>query len=471
MGKSTKIVSLVLIFILLFSAATLTACKKNMVEVLDESYSDESSDDTYIDITDESSADDDISANLFFMPLSNDTYGVTAGNSRYLEEIVIPAKYNGKPVTAILENAFNGAQNLKKITVPDSITSVGDNAFTNCNSLEFNEYENALYIGNENNPYLILVKAKNITVTKCTVSDNAVAICDNAFKDCTDLNTLTIPNNVKSIGSYAFYKCSLLGSVNIPEGVSVIGMQTFHGCSKLSKIHIPASVKNIKDRAFSKCTALSEVTFSSNSELTGIANSAFNECKALKSITIPKNVTHIGDDKAQNNEGVFNGCSALETVNFEQGSKLETLGNYTFVGCEKLSSVSLPSSLTYLGHTSFTGTAITSISIPNGITNIGKETFWGCQNLKSVTFGSNLEKISEKAFGGCISLNNVTIPASVTTISKTAFDSDCLSLTFFVFEDTTNWYNLKESTPIDAASFEDVALIIDYISYSGIGKP
>ena len=299
MGKSTKILSFILVFILILTSAFLFSCEKptNTTEAQDTSvssnyiikteikdgciwvtYSNDPQNPVNIGSVSASSANSAESF-LTFMPLSDGTYGVTAGNSRYLDTIVIPETHNGKAVTTILENAFNGAINLKSITIPNSITTVGDHAFENCGKLEYYEQDNALYLGNPENNTLILVKAKDTLITRCVVSEKAIAICDNAFNGCYELSSLEIPDSIKNIGAYAFKDCTMLGTVKIPDGVAYIGAETFKGCANLRKMSIPASVASIGKSAFANCISLSEVTFAEGSALNGIANETFSGCK------------------------------------------------------------------------------------------------------------------------------------------------------------------------------------------------
>lgn len=495
MKGTTKILSLVLVFVFLFSATFLISCEKpsnqdstseatdlpvaNYIiktEIKDGciwvTYSNDPTNPVNIGALGVDGATKSESS-LTYMPLANGTYGVTAGNARYLEEITIPETYNGKPVTAILENAFNGATNLKKITIPASITSVGNNAFFNCGNLEYNERDNALYLGNAENPYLILVKAKNSAIPRCNVSEKTVAICDNAFYGCSELTAISIPDNVISIGSHAFYGCALLTSINFPEGTTAIDTETFYGCVNLKKITVPASVVTIGESAFEKCSALTEVTFASNSALKGIENSAFNECKSLKSITIPASVTYIGNNKAsQAKNGVFYDCTALESIAFEKDSKLAEIGNFAFASCAALSTVEIPASVTILGHSSFRNSGLTAITLPASITIVADNTFYSCKKLETVTFGNALTKIGYQAFAACSVLNNVTIPESTKYIALAAFDDKCSKLTSVTIESPNGWYDLSTMQLVDAEAFSDPATTANKLinSISGFSK-
>lgn len=442
MKKTTKILSFVLVFVLLLSATFLTSCKKRAAS--DDPTPETATNyiiktevkDGCIWVTYSSDPETPVNvgalgfggntasdASLDYLPLPNGTYGVMVGNAKYLEEISIPETYNGKPVTAILDNAFDGAINLKSITIPDSITIVGDNAFNNCGKLSFTEYESALYLGNKNNPYIVLVKAKDASITSCTVTDKTKAICSNAFYGCSNLLAITIPNNVTNIGAGAFYGCSSLSQINIPEGVDAIGAETFYGCSSLKSVTIPASALTVGTSAFFGCSALETVTFATGSILTDISNAAFSGCSSLKTLEIPKNVVSIGDNKTTTNKtGVFYGCEALTTVTFADGSALKSIGSFAFDNCKSLVNIVLPQGLTVLGHSAFRNSALKEIVIPAGVTQIDQETFYNCDALTTVTIGAGVTKIGHKAFSNCTALASIVIPANVKVIESYAFE-------------------------------------------------
>ena len=143
---------------------------------------------------------------LVYYPKDDGTYAVAAGTTKYLSDIVIPASYQGKPVTEIAEYGFE-QHNLKSITIPDSVTSIGSYAFYDCDAL-----------------------------TSVTIGNSVTSIGGWAFMDCSSLASVTIGNSVTSIGGYAFSGCSSLTSVTIPDSVTSIGDWAFSGCSSLTSV-------------------------------------------------------------------------------------------------------------------------------------------------------------------------------------------------------------------------------------------
>ena len=216
-------------------------------------------------------------------------------------------------VTSIDDMAFRFCGKLTNITIPDSVTSIGDDIFEFCSSLNYNEYGNAYYLGNANNPYLILIDTKYTTIYDCNINSNTKFIYSNAFLNCSNLTTITIPDGVTSIGGSAFRDCSKLASITIPDSVTSIDGSAFYGCSALTSIAIPDSVTLIDNSTFYECTNLTSITIPDG--VTSINAYAFAYCSALTSIAIPDSVTSI-DGSA------FYNCSKLTSINFN-GTKAE----------------------------------------------------------------------------------------------------------------------------------------------------
>ena len=186
--------------------------------------------------------------------------------------------YSVKEGTRIIcNNAFAGCS-LSNIAIPDSVTAIGDSAFSGCSSL-----------------------------SNIVIPDSVTAIGDFAFSDCSSLPNIVIPNSVTRIGDYAFSFCSSLPNIVIPNSVTSIGDYAFEYCSSLSNIVIPDSVTDIGDYAFEYCSSLPNIVIPNS--VTAIGDFAFSGCSSLSNIVIPDSVTAIG-------YGAFWGCSL--SYDFEQ---------------------------------------------------------------------------------------------------------------------------------------------------------
>ena len=228
----------------------------------------------------------------------------------------------------IYTSAFEGCTDLASVTVPDSVTSIDSSAFSGCKSLARNEYDNAYYLGNATNPYLVLIKAKSTSIASCSINANAKFIYTSAFEGCTALTSVTIPDSVTSIGSNAFRDCTGLNSITIPEGVASIGNRAFCGCNGVTDIAIPDSVTSIGDGAFEGCTGLTGIAIPDS--ITSIGNYVFSSCQGLTDIAIPAGVTSIGD-------GAFEGCTALTGITIP--NSVIRIGISAFEGCTSLTDV------------------------------------------------------------------------------------------------------------------------------------
>ena len=208
---------------------------------------------------DSATATDENPLGLTFFLKDDGTYAVEIGQAKYLSKIEIPATYKGKAVTEVGVFGKGGGLGvansvLKEIAIPNSVTTIGNSAFSGCTAL-----------------------------TSITIPDSVTSIGDDAFRDCTALTSVTIPDSVTSIGGYAFQYCSSLTSITIPDSVTSIGNHAFFNCSSLTSVTIGDSVTSIGEWAFAYCDSLTSVTIPDS--VTSIGGSAFYNCRSLTSVT------------------------------------------------------------------------------------------------------------------------------------------------------------------------------------------
>ena len=295
-----------------------------------------------------------------------------------------------------------------KVVIPAEIeglpvTSIGDEAFSECSDLE-----------------------------SVTIPDGVTSIGDDAFFYCENLRSITIPESVTSIGNDAFGGTSWLaekrkenplviinnilidatckGDVIIPDGVTTIGDGAFHDCWDLTSITIPDSVTSIGMWAFAYCSGLTEITIPDS--VTSIGNWAFAYCSGLTEITIPDSVTSMG-------EYAFCNCSGLTSITIP--GSVKSIGNYAFIKCSGLTSITIANGITNIGSNAFENCShLTSITVPDSVTSIGYEAFAGCSDLTEISILNPNCKISNYA----ATISNTFVTASDCSFDGTIYGYD-----------------------------------------------
>ncbi len=164
-------------------------------------------------------------------------------------------------VTSIGDGAFKDCKKLTSVSIPSTITSVGENAFSGCSDLSYNQFDNAYYIGNSSQPYLVLMEAKSQEISSCNIHASTKILYQGAFYACTDLKSIVIPDKVVAVGGNVFSSCYSLTSIVLPQSLTQIGYFAFNSCDSLQAITIPANVNSIGICAFQHCYSLESITF------------------------------------------------------------------------------------------------------------------------------------------------------------------------------------------------------------------
>lgn len=259
-------------------------------------------------------------------------------------------------VTSISDNAFIGS-GIEAVVITSGVTSIGFGAFSGCVGLSSITVDvNNVVYDSRNNCNAIIISSTNELIVGCQ-------------------NTI-IPNTVTGIGLAAFMGCTMLKNINIPDSVTSINDSSFYGCNGLQSISIGSGLTSIGERAFYHCSSLSSITVDSN-------NAVY--------------------DSRDN-------CNAI----------IETSTNTLLYGSNN---TIIPDTVTSISDNAFIGRSeLSSIEIPNSIVNIGDGAFSGCVGLESVIIGNGLTELSSYAFADCSNNTlSITIPNTVITIGQNAF--------------------------------------------------
>ena len=334
-----------------------------------------------------------------------------------IDSIIIP-----NSVTSIGGHVF-GHTSLSYITIPNSVTNIGENAFDGCTFTRNNFINNSSLNAEEN-------KYWGATIYE----ENGLCIVDSVVVDCLEsVTSVIIPDTIIAIGDDAFDGCSSLTSIIIPNGVTTIGEFAFGECSSLKSITIPKSVTNIGIVAFAFCSSLTNMTV----EVGNTIYDSRNNCNAI--IETATNTLVVG-------------CQNTVIPN-----SITNIGEYAFLYCDSLKSISIPHSVTALGGEAFAGChSLTSLTIPNSVTTIGYGAFFDCSSIVSVALPNSITSIDEGLFGLCSSLTSITIPNSVTSIESYAFE-DCYSLSSVIIGNSVT--NIKRKAFIDCSSLDTITCL------------
>ena len=364
-------------------------------------------------------------------------------NMKALEEITI-----GEDVTTIGANAFSEAYNLKVINYNAKSISSYSVAFYYCGlsgegitvniGSNVTALPNSLFYGSGTSNY-----AKIKTVNFANES-SLQTIGSSVFYCCYDLEEIVIPDSVTSINYSAFYNCTSLKNVTLSKNMTVINDSLFYNCNNLQSVVMPTTITSIGGSAFAYCSKLNEITIPDG--ITSIGRSAFYNCTNLELVNLPTGLTTI-------NYQAFYGCSSL--VEIVMPNTVTTLAYSAFYECSKLESVTLSQALTKLNYSTFYNCyKLNNIVIPDAITIIDSSCFYNCTSLENVTLPSLLQTLGQYAFYGCSNLKSIHGYGALKTINANAF-YDCSNLESAIFEsdelsiDYNAFYNCQKLATFD----------------------
>ena len=340
----------------------------------------------------------------------------------------------GNEVTAIGESAFKDCSGLTSIEIPESVTSIGAAAFEGCSalkevilavssttlSLEDNTFSGtaieSLYLGRN-----ISGSFKNwIELKELTIGSRLTTIDKSTFEGCIGLTTVRIANNVRWIETLNFYYIPSFSEFIVDKGNYYISsidgvlfditgttLLAFPRC-KSGSYKIPDGVTKIKESAFRNCNGLTSLEIPSS--VTSIGVWAFKDCSTLKDLIISDSNTALTGEDSNFNE------SSLETIYLGRDI------NISFSGQSNLEELTIGSKVTAINESAFAGcTGLTSLIIPDNVTSINSKAFIGCTKISNITLGKGLKQIGYSAFSTCTAVTTIDIPDSVSILGDYAF--------------------------------------------------
>ncbi len=380
--------------------------------------------------------------NITFDGVTNGTIGNYAFASKEVGNLSSVTFNDGVTIKSIGDCAF--ANNyMSSFTLPEGLSYLGDDLFAggDLKSLEVTcDLSEVTFNGSTFNSISDLTLKDGL---EALVIDGNILYNKDKTKVILALSNATeynIADTVTEIGNYAFANKKALTSVTIPAGVTTIGDYSFYNTG-LTSVTIPAGVTSIGEGAFHKCSKLASVTFAGSS-LKTIGDGAF-EASAITSITLPSSVTEVGSyafaetsltsfDYAPAKTAAFGGyvfayCTELEKISL--ADNITTMGDGTFYGCDKLTTVALPSVDELGNFTFFRCVNLESVTYGEDATVTGNYTFYSYDeyyetqpfgSLTSVTLGKKTTAIGDMAFIYCTVLESIDL-SNIKTIGSNAF--------------------------------------------------
>lgn len=432
---------------------------------------------------------------------ANSLTTIQKGNFYNLEELYVP-----ESVQEISDEAFYRCDKLKKVTfAPNTrITRIGKSAFYGCTNLEallvegntgnFSDMNSLAVIDDYAFRYCEKLTSVSFPSPAAITRLGAYAFANTGMSDF-DFSRLV---NLTAVSDGLLSK-TLISELNLPNGITGIGKYAYSG-TKIKQLVVPANVTSIGAGAFSQCKGLVTADMSACTHLTELPDTLFSGCTVLHRVDMPSSITKIGTRCFDRCEaitnagdfltpstkyvgiGAFAHCTNLTNADFSNCTELTTIPDYIFSGCTNLTTYRFPAGITSIGsyafwcckkltdfdwsayqeittigRSAFAETGIKRLVVPDKVTSIGDYTFDKCENLESITFGtehSQLTSLGISFVGSCPKLKEIRFAnaTGITEIPNDAFLNN-ESLETFDFE------NLPNLTTIGDQAFRRTGLV------------
>ena len=313
--------------------------------------------------------------------------------------------------------SFSGCM-LKEVIFPDTIETIGESAFRNCDdltSLELPAHVSKI----EKYAFCACFKLSFVALP-----ENLTRIDEGLFQSCRSLKTLTFPQKLVSIGEDAFCGCKALTELSPPDGLKTIGAYAFMYCEGLKELHLPQKLSEIGKLSFCHCDSLKQILIPSN--VSFIGGGAFSSCKKLTDISLAEgNRSYAMIDHAlYSSDGKTIICypAGREEQRFVLLEQTTEVGDYAFYGCEALTDIQLSDCVNSIGEGAFIFCSFNRIKLPESLTTIGDKAFGYCESLESIDIPSGVQSIGQGAFLECSALTQIDLPKGISVIEARTFE-------------------------------------------------
>lgn len=317
----------------------------------------------------------------------------------------------GNEVERIPGNVCKDLANLKSVAIPQSVTSIGQEAFAGSGITSITIPDNVTDMGNR-------AFEDCEALAEAILGTGLATIPNSTFRGCTALASLTIPSSVTQIGSLAMSSTGL-ASIDIPNAVAAIGDKAFSDCTNLSSATFGEGLKTMGEDVFDNCGRLTEIQWNATGftgmcllpatltkvnfgdKVENIPSNICASCTQLTAINLPESVKAIGDF-------AFYECTGLQSISLP--GNIEEIGRYAFQRCTNIKDIKIPATLTKLGAGAFYECGLTSLFVPSRLTDIGSQAFAYNRQLAQAIVSPEPFRVADDIFYGCDALAAIYLP-------------------------------------------------------------